>query len=57
MKLERDGAKVVLTLDPDEVPFLRHAVERALLIDIPVSAQPRVAGFAGRLLDALNALK
>lgn len=56
MKLERGSAGgIVLRLDAREIALLRHTAERALLIDTPPQEQERIAAFATRLLDALNA--
>jgi hypothetical protein len=54
MKLESGGAgTIVLRLDVREAALLRHALERALLIDTPPQEQESIASFASRLLDTL----
>jgi hypothetical protein len=53
MKVERDGDKVRIELDDQDLQMLRRALERASFIDTPVSEQAAIANFCARALDLL----
>lgn len=54
MQVERDGERVRMVLDKDDVRMLRRALERASYIDTPISEQADIAAFCARALEALS---
>jgi len=55
MHVERSGQEVKLVLTAREAHLLQRALERASLIDTPVSEQSEIQGFCARALEALAA--
>jgi hypothetical protein len=53
MRIERDGDGVRILLGGREAHLLKRALERASFIDTPVAEQEEIAGFCGRVLEAL----
>ena len=53
MQIEREGMAVRMVLDEREAHLLKRALERASFIDTPVAEQEEIAGFCGRVLEAL----
>ena len=53
MQVERDGERVRILLEKDDVRMLRRALERASYIDTPMSEQGEIAAFCARALEAL----
>ena len=55
MKVQPQGDRLTLELEPSEVHMLRRALERASFIDTPVSEQAEIAAFCARALERLPA--
>lgn len=53
MKVDKEGEALRLTLTPDEVRLLKHALERASFMDTPASEQADIARFCDTLLQDL----
>jgi hypothetical protein len=53
MQVQRDGQAVKLHLSSRETYLLRRALERASLMDTPVTEQAEILTFCARALEAL----